>query len=49
MHRALDRITLSDLLQSEGRITDLLRARLADAVFESPSTLIPLTSFSRDG
>ena len=43
MRRALDQVTLADLLQSEGRITELLRARLAEAVLEAPSTLIPLT------
>ena len=30
MRNALDHITIADLLQSEGRITDLLRSRLAD-------------------
>ena len=44
MRRTLDQITLADLLQSEGRITALLRRRLAEAVLEEPSsTLIPLT------
>lgn len=44
MRRALDHITLADLLQNEGQIIDLLRARLAEAVLEvEPSTLIPLT------
>ena len=37
MHKALDRITLADLLQHEGRLTELLRTRLAEAVLE-PST-----------
>ena len=32
MRRRLDQITLADLLQSEGRLTELLRARLAEAV-----------------
>lgn len=50
MRRALDQITLADLLQNEGRITELLRSRLADAVLEvaAPSSLISLTSFSKD-
>ena len=43
MRRTLDQITLADLLQSEGRITELLRQRLAEAVLEPASTLIPLT------
>src|SRR5712691_5170382 len=32
MRSALDRITLADLLQSEGGITELLRSRLAETV-----------------
>jgi hypothetical protein len=47
MRRALDGITLADLLQSEGQITELLRSRLADAVFETSSPLITLTAPSR--
>jgi Rrf2 family protein len=43
MRHTLDQITLADLLQSEGRITELLRRRLAEAVLEPTSTLIPLT------
>jgi Rrf2 family protein len=44
MRHTLDQITLADLLQSEGRITELLKRRLAEAVLEEPSsTLIPLT------
>jgi Rrf2 family protein len=46
MRRTLDKITLADLLASEGRVIELLRARLADALFESsepPTTLIALT------
>ena len=42
MHKALDRITLADLLQSEGRLTDLLRARLAEAVLEPAHPLLPI-------
>ena len=48
MRRALDGITLADLLQSEGQITELLRSRLADAVLETSAPLITLTSLSRD-
>jgi len=44
MRRALDQITLADLLQNEGTITELLRSRLAEAVLEVvPSNLISLT------
>jgi Rrf2 family protein len=44
MRHTLDQITLADLLQSEGRITELLRQRLAEAVLEpTTTTLIPLT------
>jgi Rrf2 family protein len=43
MRHTLDQLTLADLLQSEGRITELLRQRLAEAVLEPTSTLIPLT------
>ena len=48
MTHALDRMTLADLLQGEGRITQLLRSRLAEAVFEPPSALIPLTTLSQN-
>ena len=48
MRRALDRITLADLLQSEGRVVELLRSRLTDAVLEPPSELIALTAVSKD-
>jgi Rrf2 family protein len=47
MRQALDRITLADLLQSECRLTELLRSRLADAVAEPEGGLIPLTTLSR--
>jgi Rrf2 family protein len=42
MRRTLDHITLADLLQSEGRVSELLRARLADALLEPPSHRIAL-------
>ena len=42
MRRALDRITLADLARSEGRIEELLRSRLAEAVLER-TDLITLT------
>jgi Rrf2 family protein len=44
MRRTLDQITLADLLHSEGRITELLRQRLADAVLTSAEPLIPLNT-----
>jgi len=47
MRHALDSITLADLLQSEGQITELLRTRLADVVLETATPLITLTSLNR--
>ena len=44
MRRALDRISLADLLQSEGRITQLLRSRLAEACTEWATELVTLTT-----
>ena len=46
MRKTLDRITLADLSQSEGRITDLLRSRLEEAVAEPATSLIPLTTIA---
>jgi Rrf2 family protein len=43
MRNALDQVTLADFLQSEGRITELLRSRLAEAVLEPATELISLT------
>ncbi len=43
MRRTLDQLTLADLMQNDGRIPDLLRSRLAEAVLEPAKTLIPLT------
>jgi Rrf2 family protein len=48
MRRTLNQITLADLLQSEHRITELLRARLADAVLEPADSLITLTPLLRE-
>jgi Rrf2 family protein len=42
MRGTLNQITLADLVQHEGRFTELLRSRLASTVFEEPSNLIPL-------
>jgi Rrf2 family protein len=48
MRHTLNQITLADLLQSEGRIADLLRSRLAEAVLEPASPLITLTPLKRE-
>ncbi|MFO0866482.1 MAG: Rrf2 family transcriptional regulator [Gemmataceae bacterium] len=42
MRQTLDQITLADLLQNQTRIKDLLRQRLASAVFQDEPELIPL-------
>lgn len=47
MRGTLDQITLADLLQNEGQIVDLLKARLASTVFEDHPALVPLTVLSR--
>jgi Rrf2 family protein len=49
MRSTLDRITLADLLENEGRIPDLLRSRLAAAVTEPAELLVPLTAGRRLG
>jgi Rrf2 family protein len=46
MRKALDRITLADLLQGEGQLTELLRGRLAEAVLEPASALLPVISLT---
>jgi Rrf2 family protein len=43
LRAALDQITLADLCQSEGRITDLVRARLGHTIFEPGPELVSLT------
>jgi Rrf2 family protein len=43
MRHTLNQITLADLLQTDHRLTDLLRSRLADAVLEPVTPLISLT------
>lgn len=49
MRHTLNQITLADLLQSEHRITELLRSRLAEAVLEPvSSSLITLTPLPRE-
>ncbi len=47
MRRTLDRITLADLLQNEGQVTELIRSRLADTVMEPAAPLIELTTLNR--
>ncbi len=46
MRKALDRVTLADLLQSEGRLTELLRARLAEAVLQPDAPLLTVISLT---
>jgi Rrf2 family protein len=48
IRRTLNQITLADLLQSEGRIGDLLRERLRTEVLEPEETLITLTAPPRN-
>lgn len=47
MRHTFDQITLADLLQTDHRLTDLLRTRLAEAVLEPASTLITLTPLGK--
>jgi len=47
IRRTLNQITLADLLQSEGRIAQLLRDRLHTEVFEPVLPLITLTTPAR--
>lgn len=42
----LDQITVADLLASPGGIAGLVRGRLANAVFQTPAELVPLTPLS---
>jgi Rrf2 family iron-sulfur cluster assembly transcriptional regulator len=42
MRGTLNQITLADLVQNEGSITEMLRSRLASTVFEEASQLITL-------
>ncbi len=46
VRRALGRITLADLLQNEGRLTELLRCRLTEAVREPAPAVTPLGSLT---
>jgi Rrf2 family iron-sulfur cluster assembly transcriptional regulator len=47
MRGSLDQITLADLMQSEGELTDLVRSRLANSVFIEPQHLIHLTPLAK--
>ncbi len=46
MRSSLDQITLADLIHDEGRITELLRERLALAAVESTPQMVPLNVIS---
>ena len=43
VRQSLDRITLADLLQDEGRVVELVRSRLAEAALPPPINLIALS------
>ena len=47
MRHVLDQITLADLIHDEGRITELLRERLALASVEETPALLPLNLISK--
>lgn len=47
MRHVLDQVRLADLIRDEGRITDLLRERLAIVSEVEESPLLPLTVISR--
>lgn len=48
MRHLLDQITLADLLQSESDITDLVRSRLGYVTNDSPLTVIPSSSLTKN-
>jgi Rrf2 family protein len=48
MRRLLDRITLGDLLESEGQIADVVRARLAESVRITDLSMVALATVSAD-
>jgi Rrf2 family protein len=48
MRRTLDQVTLADLLQNEGQIADLLRARLSAPAAEPLAPLVTLLPLSRE-
>src|SRR5262249_10088910 len=47
MRGTLNQITLADLLQNEGSITELLRSRLASTIFDDAPSLITLNSLGK--
>ena len=47
MRGTLNQITLADLIEHEGRITDLLRARLATTVFDDAAPLVSLGTMTK--
>jgi Rrf2 family protein len=47
MRHVLDQITLADLIHDEGRITELLRERLALAAIEETPQMLPLNLISK--
>jgi Rrf2 family protein len=49
MRQTLDQLTLADLLQNAHRVSDLLRARLAEAVLEPEGPLIALEPLRKRG
>ncbi|MCA1705693.1 MAG: Rrf2 family transcriptional regulator, partial [Actinobacteria bacterium] len=48
MRGTLNQITLADLMEHEGRVTELLKSRLATTVFDEAQALIPLGVLSRE-
>jgi Rrf2 family protein len=48
MRRTVDGVTLADLLQSEGHVSELLRTRLTETVLEPALPLIELTPLARE-
>jgi Rrf2 family protein len=48
MHRILEQVTLADLIQSEGHVSELVRSRLMDAIFRPPSHRIVLTQVTKN-
>lgn len=47
MRGTLNQVTLADLLQNEGSITELLRSRLASTVFDDAPSLITLSPMTK--
>jgi Rrf2 family protein len=47
MRGTLNQITIADLIEHDGRITELLRERLAITVFDDAAPLVPLGTLAR--